>query len=158
MLRGNRAYFEKAGIDIDYYVEHGWDYRTFRDALRKVQDVARREKGPAAYGFGLQPAQMTTLLYQNLLPNVIGKDATERDMLLYDRAHKRYILDPPITPEKLAQPLELMQQLMGVDKTWSEKVWVWISPNRGTTVTIWVLPPLYGRILPEVSPRRSLVR
>lgn len=121
MLRGNRSYFEKAGIDIDYYVEHGWDYATFRDALKKVQAVVRREKGPEAYGFGLQPAQMGTLLYQNLLPNVVGKEATERDMLYYDKTRRRYILDPAITPKKLALPLELMQQLMNIDKTWSRK-------------------------------------
>ena len=121
MLRGHRRYFEKAGINIDYYVEHGWDYRTFREALKKVQAEARRERGPEAYGFGLQPAQMTTLLYQNLLPNVVGKDATERDMLYYDKARRRYRLDPAVTPEKLAMPLELMQQLMNVDKTWTRK-------------------------------------
>ena len=121
VLRGNRFGFEKAGIDIDRYLVHPWDYATFRREMKKLQVAVRREKGEEAYALGIGLTLVDTFLYQDLLPNVLGKEAAERDLLLYDRRRRRYVLDPAVTPEKLAAPMRLMQQLINVDKTWSKK-------------------------------------
>jgi len=121
VLRGNRKDFERAGVDIDYYLVHGWDYDTFRREMKKVQAAMRRDIGEEAYALGIQLTLVDTFLYQDLLPNVVGKEVAERDLLYYDKKRGRYVLDPDVSPENVAAPLRLMRQLINVDRTWSKK-------------------------------------
>ncbi|MDO8588315.1 MAG: ABC transporter substrate-binding protein [Armatimonadota bacterium] len=121
VLRGNRLGFEKAGVDIDYYVANGWDYKTFRREMKKVQAALRREMGEEAYALGIGLTLVDEFLYSRLLPNAVGKEVAEREFLYYDKSRGRYVLDPAMTPRKLAAPMLLMQQLINVDHTWSRK-------------------------------------
>ncbi len=118
---GNREHFELAGVDLRYYLEHGWDYETFKREMQKVQTAVRAKYGPEAYAFGLNLLNVPTLLYECLLPPIVGPEVVERQFLLYDEAAGRYRLDPAITPETLAIPLRFMQDLIHRDKLWGRK-------------------------------------
>ena len=121
MFEARADWFEKAGLDLEEILEEGWDYGEFRRALKDVQAVMRAEKGEQAYAFGFNLKDLNKLLYYDLLPSVIGRDAAQRSFLVYDADARRYRLDPEITPEKLAVPLRLMQQLLHEDGTWGRK-------------------------------------
>jgi len=118
---GNREWFEKAGVDIDYYTEHGWDYDTFRDVMKRVQAVMRKENGPDANAFGLNLLLLNSQFYNGFLASALGRDAQQRGYYVWDKATKKYVVDPAFNEEIVAKPLRLMQQMMQVDGTWVRK-------------------------------------
>ncbi len=117
----NAKYFEKAGIDPIYYLENGWDYKTFRDDMKKVQAAMQKEVGPDAFAFGINLRNIDSLVYGNFFFPSLGKESVMRNYIYYDEKQKRYVIDPLLTPEKLARPLQLMHDMMYVDGTWSKK-------------------------------------
>ncbi|HPK02243.1 MAG TPA: ABC transporter substrate-binding protein [Candidatus Sumerlaeota bacterium] len=121
MIQGNLDYLEMAGVDVKHYLSEGWDYETFKRELKRVQQVVRERTGREVYAFGLNLVNVPTFLFRFLLPPIIGADATERSLLAYDPAAGRYVLDPAITPEILAQPLQLMQDMIHRDQMWGRK-------------------------------------
>jgi len=121
LLRGNLDYFREAGVDIEQYLEHGWDYETFTREMTKVQEAARRMTGREVYAFGLNLANAHRLLYTTLLPPIIGAEARARSFLEYDERSGRYRVDPAITVDALAAPLRFMQDLIHKDGLWGRK-------------------------------------
>ena len=118
---GNHKWFEKAGIDLRDPLENGWDYDAFCDAMKRIQAVMREEIGPDAHAFGVNLLNLNKIIWSDLMPPVIGKDAASRAYLLFDEQQDRYVLDPAVTVDHLAQPLTLLHQLVHVDRTWGTR-------------------------------------
>ena len=119
-LLANAEWFEKAGLDLRAIIAEGWDYAEFREGLKKVQAAMRAELGEQAYAMGINLAIIYGIYYQDLLPAVVGLEKARRGFLKYEGEAGRYVLDPEIRPEELAQPLQLMYELINVDETWGK--------------------------------------